>query len=503
MTERFFSTFQIASLLRAAPGQVVEWMVKGWLNSTRSPGGVSQVSESDLVRFLEDQSFDFGDELDGTLTPEQRDEAYRRARDRKAVANSAGTTTATITPNKQTPKPALPIVEPTEPVIESPPPTPRPEPEPEPHQPPAPPVDPEPAKPQAGQICDAILSDAVRHGASAIHLTPLSGGLKLQLRINGSLHEKPHFDQRLPDSLKREIIACMLNRADPDIVPGDLAVPRSIEFSRPIEGLQLTLRLSVLPTVNGPRLVISMPPAREALVLEVSARTKLEQLLQGDGLIVVAAKRKIGRDQTLRTLLASCDTTDRSVIAIEQNSKPHLDGVAQLQLNPPAGLTCATATAAIEDQDADTILLTELRDPSTAFGAFEAAHDGALVIAGINASSALEATSELLAMGLEPWPLGRTLKAIVEQVSVRTLCPHCDDGCDRCEQTGWSGRTVLSGVVFIEGELADLIRKGAPPEQLTQAFAQAGPGSLAHAAQAAVDAGVTTPAEVAHILIRN
>ena len=246
--------------------------------------------------------------------------------------------------------------------------------------------------------------------------------------------------------------------------------------------------------------MISIPLAREALVLEVSARTRLEELLQGDGLIVVAAKRKIGRDQTLRTLLASSDTTARSVIAIEQNCKPNLDEVVQLQLNPPAGLTCASAATAIEDQDADTILLTELRDPSTAFGAFQAAHDGALVIAGINANSALEATSEMLAMGLEPWPLGRTLKAIVEQASIRTLCQHCENGCDRCEQTGWLGRTVLSGVVFIEGEIADLIRKGTSPEQLAQAIAQVGSGSLACAAQSAVDAGITTPQEVAHIL---
>ena len=349
---------------------------------------------------------------------------------------------------------------------------------------------------QAGQICDAILADAVKQGACAVHLTPHRDGLKLQLRINGSLCDKPHFDRRLPGCLGREIIACLLNRANPDIAPGDLTVPHSVEFTRSIEGSQLALRLSALPTVNGPRLVIRMPhrPTGAAgLALEDAARTRLEELLQGDGLIVVASKRRIGRDLTLRALLAATDTDRRSTIAIEQNSEPSLDDVAQIQINPAVGLTCATAMAAMEYQDADTILLAELRDPATALTAFNAAHDGALVIAGINANSALAATGELLAMGLEPWPLATTLKAIVEQASVRTL------GADGA----WSGRTVLSGVVFIEGQLAELIRTGGSAGQFERAMAQGSPGPLAHAAQAAVDAGITTPAEVARILHRN
>jgi general secretion pathway protein E len=154
----------------------------------------------------------------------------------------------------------------------------------------------------------------------------------------------------------------------------------------------------------------------------------------------------------------------------------------------------------IDDQDPDTILLTELRDPPTAAGAFNAAHDGSLVIAGLNAASAQDAVCELLAMGLEPWPLGRTLKAIVEQASVRTLCQYCSDGCEKCGYTGWSGRMVLSGVVFVTGRLSELIRNGAPPEQIAQAIAELGEGTLIHEARNAIEAGITTHAAAAHIL---
>ncbi|MCP4379429.1 MAG: Flp pilus assembly complex ATPase component, partial [bacterium] len=310
---------------------------------------------------------------------------------------------------------------------------------------------------------------------------------------------------RLPDGLKREIIADLLNRANPEIVPEDLTTAHSFEFTESVEGSLLALRLSVLPTVNGPRLVIRIPqqPGGPAnLVLEPTARGRLEELLQGDGLIVLASKRRTGRDQTLRALLASTDTCGRSIITIEQNSQPSLDDVVQLQIDRSSGLTCAAAMEAMEDQDADTIILAELRDPATALAAFDAAHDGALVVAGVNASSVDGVIDELLAMGIEPWPLGRTLKAIIVQATVRTLCEHCDGGCDRCSQSGWSGRTVLSGVVFVEGKLSELIRSGGTPEQFAQAIAQSDIGSLAHTARQAVDAGITTPDEIARILHR-
>ena len=270
------------------------------------------------------------------------------------------------------------------------------------------------------------------------------------------LRNKLNFDRHLPDGLRHQTIACMLNRANPDIDSETLTVPLSAEFTQTIDGQDLTLRLSALPTVHGPRLVIHMPPPAadlESLALEDAAHTRLEKLLQVDGLILVAAKRRTGRDMTLRALLNAADTNGRSAIAVERNSAPDLDNVVQVQINPAAGLTYAAAMAAMEHQDADAIVLTELRDPATAIKAFDAAHDGALVIAGINANSASEAITELLAMGLEPWPLGGTLKAIVEQ-GART------------------DTTPPSSVTFVEGQLVEVIRHGGTAAQRDQAIAQ-------------------------------
>ncbi|MDP6546665.1 MAG: ATPase, T2SS/T4P/T4SS family [Phycisphaerae bacterium] len=422
MTERLFSTYQIAKLLGTTLGSVAQWMEKGSLNFCSMPDGSVRITESDLIKFLTQQGIDLGEVLakagytkvetvgsDSSLLP------------RPISLGTAGNLTEAAT-----------TTEPPEPVDD------------EPSEEPSISQMVDAARPdlRAEQVCDAILADAVRSDAQAICLTPHRDHLVLQLRIDGALRDKLNFDHHLPDDLRRQTIACLLNLANPDVDPENLTVPLTAEFTQTIDDREFSLRLSAIPTAHGPRLVIHLPPKTadiESLALEDAARTRLEELLQADGLILVAAKRRTGRDLMLRALLNAADTDGRTVIAIEQNPAPDMDNVVQLQINPAAGLTYAIATDAMEHQDADTIMLTELRDPETALKAFDAAHDGALVIAGVNATSAAEAITELLAMGIEPWPLGGTLKAIVDR-------------------GGRSDRAAPSGVTFVEGQLAETIR---------------------------------------------
>ena len=433
MSERLFSTYQIAKLLGTTLGSVAKWMDKGSLSFCRMPDGTARITESALIEFLTEQGIDLGEML-----------AAAGSAKVAAAGGISGLLPQTVPVETADDLADESFEETSAPRLA------------------------EAARPdlRAGQICDAILADAARQGAQTIGITPHRDHLALQLRTGGVLHEKLNFDRHLSDGLRREIIECLLNRADPDIDPENLTVPHSAEFTQTIDGQDFTLRLSALPTVHGPRLVIHMPCQAadiESLALEDTARARLEKLLQADGLIVVASKRRTGRDLTLRALLNAADIDGRCAIAIEQNSAPDLDNVVQLQINPAAGLTYAAAMAAMEHQDADAIVLTELRDPATALKAFDAAHDGALVIAGINANSASAAITELLAMGIEPWPLGSTLKAIVEQTSLPA--PR--------EQSSRPDRTVLSGVIFVEGQLTEVIRHTGTAEQCDQAITQA------------------------------
>jgi len=455
MAERLFSTYQIASLLGATPGAVVEWIDKGWLSYRRmGENGSVRITESSLIEFLRDQGIDLGEILDTAVPADQRAEVYRQARARQTT--SARPTVSTIEA-----APAEPAgvdgqivrafgdsADPDD-VAEA--------------------IDaaiaeaPQAVEPlgdtsdgpigvatawdaRASQVCDAILADAVKRGAEAIHLTPQHNRLDLKLRIDGEFHDKPHFASRLPDGLRTGLLACLLARANPDIDPGAMTVPHKGEFTRNVDGHQITARFSALPTVHGPRLVIHLPPPAAELaelIGDDAVHARLAGLLEDGGLILVASRRRTRRDAVLRALLTVADTDGCSVLIVAQDTIFDSDQTARVRVDPACGLTWSTAMSAIQAQDADVLLLEELRDPSIAAGAFEAAHEGALVLAGIGAGCASAAIEELLAMGIEPWPLGTTLKAVIEHTSAEGPC----------------------SVVFVEGQLAEAIREGEPVEQ--------------------------------------
>jgi len=449
MAERLFNTYQIAGLLGATPGAVVEWMDKGWLDYRRMDDGESvRISEGSLIEFLRDRGVDLGEILDEAIPADQRDEIYREAHARQVAAADQSVQTTEAPPQEPTGPPDIDkgIVKAFPDSASA-------------DEPPAEISDDPAAETQlrdvrSGQVCDAILADALDCGAEAVHLTPHSDRLKLQLRIKGVLDDKPHFAGRLPDGLRTDVIACLLALADPDIDPASMTVPHSGEFTRNIGGREITVSLSAMPTTCGPRLVIHMPRQTADLLQLVgddSVRTRLGDLLGGDGLIVVAGRRRTGRDEVLRALLAATDTDGCSVLTIEKDPACEDSRIACVRVDPGCGLTWSIAAAAMEAQDPDTILLTELRDPPTALRAFEAAHDGALVLAGINAASASAAIEELLAMGIEPWPLGTTLKAVIEQTSAQAPCR----------------------VVLVEDRLAEAIRKGGTIEQSEQGTCEA------------------------------
>ena len=500
MTERLFSTYQIAKLLGATLSSVVAWMDNGALKFCRMPDGTTRITESALINFLTEQGIDLGEEFI------KAGSAQAAAANKTEVSGLLPESVADDTP-AETPPVMIDDTpdQPDDPTPEYQSETAAPDKTPQ-------PIAAEATHPdlRVEQVCDAILSDAVKLGAQTIHLTPQGEHLVLQLRVNGVLRDKQNFDRCLPTELRRALIEHVVKLAAPDADPAELAVPLNAEFTREIDGQELTMKLSSIPTTHGTRLVIhlSLPPAELGLLgLEEASHARLETMLQSDGLIVVASKRKTGRDTTLQTMLAAAASHGAGAIAIGR----HPTGAAvQLQIDPPAGLTYSAAAAAIEHQDADAVILTELRDPATAVHAFDAAHDGALVVAGTNANSAAGAVGELIQMGLEPWPLGATLKAVVEQASVPTLCEHCrrpDDnssyeptGCDRCGQTGWSGRTILTGVVFIDAALTEQIRTCASIEQIARAVAQHAPESLANVAKLAAAQGITTADHAAGIL---
>ncbi len=600
MAERIFTTYQVANLLGATPGAVVEWMQKDWLEYQNLPNGGARIPESSLVKFLSQRGVDIGEIFKSTVPEDQQTEILKEvsARKYKTVASSGPETftfhtdpeersiveiaaeMARETLREPTGEPApaqaafdepavaaekqpidvkpvelgqvtdaerdalcLPEIteaeegeylaeecepwdddertlgecEPAEEFDEVPheefefEPAHAEEPQQESsYEQPQEPLEEEPtfattdSSPQdadhenkfaqcAAQIMEAIFKDASSCGAEAIHLTPFANGMDLKYRVCGVMQNKPNFAKRLPDGIGDLMVADVMRRSQLAESAGD--IPVTGEFEVEIAGRQVVLELSVMSTLHGRRAVIAIPdrsnaPAMESLGLWEGDIERLQQLLAGDGgLIVVTGDKATGRSQVLHALFVGALAPGRSAATVEKSPKVRLDDVAQSLAAGRDGCTYATAIEALAREDTDVILAGELRDPLAAAAAFDAAHDGALVLAGMKAHSALEALGELLAMGLEPWPLSRSLLAVVEQASFRTLCEDCKkpidpaaqvlasagvepcqaetgfeaNGCNHCGHTGYAGQLNIAGVLYMEESTAAQVRNGNVP----------------------------------------
>jgi len=472
MAKRVFTTYQVANMLGATPGAVVQWIKQDLLAHEKPPAGPVRISESSLVKFLRERDID-AEAILGKATGEEEPLFDRKA--------------ALAAPDAV-----------------------------------------------AAQVAEAILIDATGRGAEAVHLVPCRRGLNLQVRVRGVLQEKPNFLPRLPKGLGPRLIAHLLARAGLDAGQPQTAAPRLAEFTYTVGAREVQLRLSAFPTMHGTRIVIHLPVSTRDLVelgLGQAGRTRLEQLLHGGaGMVLVAGRSKMARNEMLHALLLQVAAGDetRSIATVEEAIRIEVGGVAQTQVDPAAGFTYAAAMEALAGQDTDVILVDKLHDSAAAGIAVAAAHGDVLVLAGSSAPSAPEAIAELLAMGLEPWRLAAALYAVVEQASIRTLCEHCKKtikpspellrrlglrntkrvpayaaavGCRYCGRTGYAGKISLCNVFFVEGRLADLIRAGTSDlKGLQRASAQRGRKNLRQLALERARQGVTSLKELARVL---
>ena len=395
------------------------------------------------------------------------------------------------------------------------------------------PADFEPARSPAAQVAEAIFRDALASRASDIHLTPQDNGLSLRLRIDGVLHEKTNFKQKLPTQLGSELIGYLKFLAGIDLA--QTARPQVRQFQLRVDDQAIRARLAIFPTIHGERIVIHLldrPDARPTLAqldLVAEDQADLRALLgRAGGLIVVAAPVRSQRSYTLRAVLAEMNTAGKNIVVIEKSVACEVEGASHAQVDPHGMFTYADAMAAATDQDADIVMIDDLRDPATAGAALEAALDGATVLAGMRAVSAPIAAATLLEMNLEPWPLASALSAVVAVRCVRRLCPHCRKtfrpdgetltrlylqreklgeavcqpvGCENCARTGYVGIVGVVAMMRIDPKVVATIRGCARVSLIREAATQAGMKPLRQAAIDLVHAGETALAEVEPILL--
>ncbi len=372
----------------------------------------------------------------------------------------------------------------------------------------------------ATQFVDRLLDAAQQFGASDIHLQPAPARLELRLRIDGVLQPLGEF----PAGVAANIVARLKVLADLLTYRTDVPQEGRIRSAAAVE-----MRVSSFPTLYGEKAVVRLFSGGRLMRLddlglpaEIAARLR-ELLAETSGAIIITGPAGSGKTTTayagLRELVAASGS-GRSIATLEDPIETAIPGVAQSQVNQAAGFDLATGLRSLMRQDPEVIFVGEIRDRATAEIAFQAALTGQLVMTTFHAPSAAGAINRLSDMGIEPYLLRSGVLAIVSQRLVRRLCdcrePIQDEagrlglpaerasravGCDECGGSGYRGRTVLAEMFTAEAsELGRAILSKSDAAALERLAAAAGMVTRWQRAVAAIEAGLTSPAEVRRVL---
>ncbi|RUL88075.1 GspE/PulE family protein [Tautonia sociabilis] len=386
----------------------------------------------------------------------------------------------------------------------------------------------DPASPRfATEAVDLLLAASRRAGASDLHLQPTPEGLVAQVRIDGVLQPLAV----LPASMAPNVVARLKVLAELLTYRTDIPQEGRIraEPGRP------ETRVSTFPTLHGERAVVRLF-AESGRLLDLDELGLAPDVLAGlrlaleetSGLIVLSGPAGSGKTTTLYACLralAASSGGHRCIASLEDPIEAAVPGVVQAQVNPQAGFALDSGLRSLLRQDPEVIAVGEIRDPSTAEVAFQAALTGHLVLTTFHSGSAAGAVGRLSDMGIEPYLLRSGLRAILSQRLVRLLCDSCarplsssaaDDparlglpissgrapvGCDSCRGTGYLGRSPLAELLVPgRGAVARAVLSRADVDRIESAAVSAGMVPLWERALSAASDGTTSPAEIRRVL---
>ena len=339
------------------------------------------------------------------------------------------------------------------------------------------------------RLINALLSEAIRVGASDIHIEAFEKKLSVRLRVDGQLREivQP----------RRELAPLLVSRikvmAKLDIA--EKRVPQDGRISLRLAGREVDVRVSTLPSSHGERVVMRLLDKQAGrlnmthLGLMKSDYERLTQLVhRPHGIILVTGPTGSGKTTTLYAALSDLNDGSKNILTAEDPIEYQLEGIGQTQVNTKVDMTFARALKAMLRQDPDVVMVGEIRDLETAEIAVQASLTGHLVLSTLHTNTAIGAVTRLKDMGIEPFLLASSLIGVIAQRLVRTLCPHCHTwheadafekelfknleltedvklpspkGCEHCSHTGFSGRTAIYEIVPVDDHMRRLIHGNA------------------------------------------
>ncbi len=373
-----------------------------------------------------------------------------------------------------------------------------------------------------------LLFRAIKEKASDIHIEPYEKDMVIRYRIDGVLYDMAHPPKGLHAGLSSRIKLM----ADLDIA--EKRLPQDGRIKIKIAGKDVDIRLSVLPTSHGERLVLRILDKSSVQLdlaeLGFDERTQLEiqKITQkSHGIFLVTGPTGSGKTTTLYAALSRINATERNIITVEDPIEYDLKGIGQIPVNPKIGLTFASGLRAILRQDPDVIMVGEIRDKETAEIAIQASLTGHLVFATIHTNDAPGAITRLIDMNVEPFLIASSLLAVLAQRLVRRVCPKCVEhyipkpieltnlgldakdfkdqkiprfkGCHECQSTGYSGRLAISEFMLINDDIRSLIMERADSNQIRKVAQSFGMTTLRQCGIQKVLQGLTTPMELVSV----
>ncbi|QTH20665.1 type II secretion system ATPase GspE [Rhizorhabdus wittichii] len=376
------------------------------------------------------------------------------------------------------------------------------------------------------RLINALLLQAVRDGASDIHVETQEKRLIVRFRIDGVLRDVVEPKRALAPLLVSRIkVMARLDIAEK-------RVPQDGRVTLRVGGYDIDVRVSTIPTQHGERVVMRLldrgSTGLDTAALGLSERDRdvfLGLLDRPHGILLVTGPTGSGKTTTLYTALTHLNDRKRNIMTVEDPIEYELAGVAQTQVNARTGMTFARGLRAILRQDPDVIMVGEIRDQETAEVAVRSSMTGHFVLSTLHTNSAIGSITRLIDMGVERYLLAPMVVGLIAQRLVRRLCEHCRwqdrateadsallgraikpgkkiwraQGCEHCHGEGYKGRMALYEVVAADDELRRLIHDGASEAELTAAARKAGP-SLLDDGIAKLRAGLTTIEEVARVV---
>ncbi|MCQ9209240.1 GspE/PulE family protein [Granulicatella seriolae] len=374
------------------------------------------------------------------------------------------------------------------------------------------------------RLVDSIISQAIKTRVSDIHIEPFEKKVRIRFRVDGTLVENMQLKPQTHSAIATRIKIM----SGLDIT--ERRVPQDGRIETVIDGREVDMRVSVLPTVFGEKIVIRILNrnatllSKEELGFSKSNELLFNNILKApEGIILLTGPTGSGKTTTLYTALRELNDIGKNIITVEDPVEYRLDGVNQVQVNVKAGLTFASGLRSILRQDPDIVLLGEIRDEETASIAVRAAITGHVVLSTIHTNDTASTINRLVDMGIKPYLVSTATVGIIAQRLIKRNCPKCKQpyqldsnryaafglnagdtvyrgaGCNYCNGTGYFGRIAIHEIMPITNEIRNLINQEATANDVKDAAKKYGMNDLAQEAMNSVKKGITTIQEAMKI----